>query len=81
MEQIESLKPQIVVPGHKRTNQIDGAYLTKTTKEYTRVFDEELAKAPSAEALEARMKELYPLRWNDFILAASCNASFANKDS
>lgn len=79
VEQIEALQPQIVVPGHKRASQIDGAYLTKTTKEYIRVFERELEKADSAEALEKRMKERYPRRWNDFILQASCMASFANK--
>ena len=80
VEQIESLHPQIVVPGHKRPSQIDGAYLLASTKEYTRIFDAELEKADSAEALEAKMKELYPLRWNDYILEVSCQASFANKD-
>jgi glyoxylase-like metal-dependent hydrolase (beta-lactamase superfamily II) len=79
VEEIEALKPQIVVPGHKRRTQIDGAYLTVATKEYIRVFDEELGKAENAEALEERMRELYPHRWNEFILQRSCVASFANK--
>ena len=79
VEQIETLRPQIVVPGHKRTSQIDGAYLTSSTKEYIRVFGEELENSESAEALEKRVKELYPERRNDYILQASCQASFANK--
>ena len=79
VEQIESLRPQIVVPGHKRASQINGAYLTKPTKKYLEVFGDEVEKAESAKALEQRMKELYPDRWNDYILQASCESSFANK--
>lgn len=75
------MRPQIVVPGHKRASQIDGAYLTKSTKEYLRAFDEEIEKVESAEGLERRMKELYPSRWNDFILQRSCEASFEKKGS
>ena len=79
VEQIESLNPKVVVPGHKRPSQIPGAYLTESTKEYIRVFGNELEKADSPEALEKRMKELYPHRWNDYILMVACRASFANK--
>ncbi|KAK4504231.1 hypothetical protein PRZ48_005147 [Zasmidium cellare] len=79
VEQIESLKPKIVVPGHKRRSQIDGAYLTEPTKEYIRVFERELEKASSAEELEKRIIELYPERWNRFILERSCQSSFAAK--
>lgn len=37
VEQIEGLKPKIVVAGHKRRSQVDGAYLTETTKVYSSV--------------------------------------------
>ena len=77
VEQIESLKPQIVIPGHTRASQVPGAYLTRSTKRYIQVFGEELAKAETAVALEKRMKELYPESWNDTILQFSCEASFA----
>jgi glyoxylase-like metal-dependent hydrolase (beta-lactamase superfamily II) len=80
IEQIEELKPQIVVPGHKRRTQIDGAYLTGQTKEYVRVFEEELGRAESAEGLESRMKERYPARWNEYILERACVASFVNRE-
>ncbi|KAK3057489.1 hypothetical protein LTR09_001673 [Extremus antarcticus] len=79
VEQIEGLEPQIVVPGHKRRTQVDGAYLTRSTKEYIRVFGEELEKVGSAEGLEGRMKELYPKRWNEWILERSCVANFEKK--
>jgi glyoxylase-like metal-dependent hydrolase (beta-lactamase superfamily II) len=81
VEQIESLKPQIVVPGHTRSSQIPGAYLTASTKEYIRVFGEELEKTESAVALERKMKQLYPERWNDGILQFSCESAFAAKGS
>ena len=53
--------------------------MKESTKEYIRVFGNELEKADSPEALEKRMKELYPHRWNDYILMVACRASFANK--
>lgn len=79
VEQIESLKPKIVVPGHTRASQLPGAYMLETTKEYIRTFEVELEKAESAEELYKRIQALYPERWNLFILEISCQASFANK--
>ena len=80
VEYIESFKPQIIVCGHTRKSQIPGAYLAEPTKEYIRVFSEELEKAESAVALEKRMKELYLERWNDTILQFSCEAAFTTRE-
>ena len=81
VEYIESFKPQIIVCGHTRKSQIPSGYLTGPTKEYIRVFGEELEKAESPVVLEKRMKELYPERWNDTILQFSCEAAFAARDA
>jgi glyoxylase-like metal-dependent hydrolase (beta-lactamase superfamily II) len=81
VEHIESFKPQIIVPGHTRKSQLPGAYLAAPTKEYIRVFGKELEKAESAVALEMKMKQLYPERWNDTILQFSCEAAFAANGS
>lgn len=80
VEHIESLRPKIVIPGHKRRSQVDGAYLTTTTKEYIRIFEKELENMSSGEELEKRMIELYPERWNQFILERSCASSFAARE-
>ena len=77
VEQIDGLKPQILVPGHKLVSQIDGAYLTASKKRYVRIFEKELEQAENADTLETRMKELFPERWNDYILQVSCQACFA----
>jgi glyoxylase-like metal-dependent hydrolase (beta-lactamase superfamily II) len=76
LDDIAALKPNIVVPGHKRATQIDGAYLIEATKEYILAFEEELGKSSDAGELEAAMKKRYPRRWNDFILERSCGAAF-----
>jgi glyoxylase-like metal-dependent hydrolase (beta-lactamase superfamily II) len=79
LDQIAALDPHIVVPGHKRATQIDGSYLIEATKKYIYDFEEELGKAKDAAELEEAMKKRYPLRWNEYILMASCQSSFSTK--
>lgn len=79
IDAIEALGPQIVVAGHKRATQIDGAYLMEATREYIHTFERELNVAKSWEALFNRMVELYPMRWNLFILEFGCKQSFEVK--
>ena len=78
---VEGLKPKIVVPGHKRASQVDGAYLVEATRGYILEFETELEgvkkRGGGVEELEKRMKELYPQRWNEYILERSCKAAFA----
>ncbi|KAH7357493.1 beta-lactamase-like protein [Pyrenochaeta sp. MPI-SDFR-AT-0127] len=80
IDRIESLKPHIVVAGHKRATQADAPYLIRSTREYIYTFERELAKAESPEALYDRMIELYPQRWNLFILHFACQQSFAERE-
>ncbi|KAH6706489.1 beta-lactamase-like protein [Leptodontidium sp. MPI-SDFR-AT-0119] len=77
IDRIEALNPQIVVPGHKRATEIDGAYLMQSTREYIHHFERELSRATSWESLFDRMVALYPQRWNLFILEYGCQQSFA----
>lgn len=60
LEQINGLQPVTVVPGHFKP----GAPLTPAAVGYTRdylvTFEAETAKAANADALIARMKQLYP---------------------
>ncbi|KAI4711050.1 hypothetical protein J4E89_004640 [Alternaria sp. Ai002NY15] len=78
---IEAKNPHIVVAGHKRASQADAPYLIQSTREYIYTFEKELARTTSAEALYDRMKELYPQRWNLFILHFACQQSFAARES
>lgn len=80
IDQIETLNPKIVVPGHKRASQIDGAYLIGQTREYLEVFGELLGLSVSVDDLGNRVKTRFPERWNGFILEVSCMASWAGRD-
>ncbi|KAK5166729.1 uncharacterized protein LTR77_008273 [Saxophila tyrrhenica] len=80
IEQIEALGPKVVVPGHRRRTEVDGAWLLRGTKEYMRVFERELAVAGSAGELEERMGGLFPGRWGGYILQRSCEESWANRE-
>ncbi|OGM46230.1 hypothetical protein ABOM_004846 [Aspergillus bombycis] len=75
LEQISSLQPSIVVPGHKRASQLDGPYLLDLTKEYILAFEEELERLTDAGTVEEAMKIRYPQRWNNFLLERSCGSS------
>ena len=55
VEHMESGNPKIVVPRHKRRSQVDGAYLTESTKQYIRVFEREFEQAGIAEELKKRI--------------------------
>jgi glyoxylase-like metal-dependent hydrolase (beta-lactamase superfamily II) len=80
LAQIASLKPNIVVPGHKRVSQIDGAYLIDETRNYILTFERELRRAANLGnpvELEKAMKRLYPNRWNAFILDYGVKSSLA----
>ncbi|RAO73261.1 uncharacterized protein BHQ10_009273 [Talaromyces amestolkiae] len=77
LDQIAALKPSIVVPGHKRASQVDGPYLIDRTREYIQTFERELERLRDADQLEQSLKELYPQRWNGFILDRSCKTSVA----
>lgn len=75
LDQIASLNPHIVVPGHKRETQADGPYLIEATRQYILAFEEELVKANDADELEGAMVSRYPQRWNKFLLEWSCKSS------
>ncbi|KAH7074939.1 beta-lactamase-like protein [Paraphoma chrysanthemicola] len=77
---IEAKNPHIVIAGHKRASQADAPYLIQSTREYIYTFEKELKLAKSPEALYDRMKELYPQRWNLFILHFACQQSFAARE-
>lgn len=75
LDQIASLEPSIVIPGHKRVSQSDGPYLIDLTREYIHAFEEEVRKWKDADKVEDAMKKRYPHRWNEFILSNSCKNS------
>ncbi|KAE8360477.1 beta-lactamase-like protein [Aspergillus caelatus] len=75
LDQISSLKPSFVIPGHKRASQVDGPYLLNLTREYILAFEGELERLGDARKVEEAMKNRYPQRWNNFLLDRSCHKS------
>ncbi|KAE8374391.1 beta-lactamase-like protein [Aspergillus bertholletiae] len=75
LDQISSLRPSIVIPGHKRASQVDGPYLLDLTREYILAFEKELDRLGDATKVEEAMKSMYPQRWNNFLLYRSCQSS------
>jgi hypothetical protein len=61
---IESLKPRVVIAGHKRSGNEDSPRILEETRQYIRDFDRvaETAKAPRE--LYDQMLKLHPLRMN-----------------
>ncbi|CEJ57321.1 hypothetical protein PMG11_06018 [Penicillium brasilianum] len=74
LDQIASLDPHIVVPGHKRPSQVNGSYLISATRGYILAFEAELKRSDDAEHLERNIVAQYPNRLNKF-LECSCKSS------
>jgi glyoxylase-like metal-dependent hydrolase (beta-lactamase superfamily II) len=61
LEELENLKPEIVIPGHSQPHKVlDADSAICFTKGYLAVFEEELARSKSGVDLKARMKRRYP---------------------
>ncbi|PYH87318.1 metallo-beta-lactamase superfamily protein [Aspergillus uvarum CBS 121591] len=75
LDQIDALKPSIVVPGHKRASQADGPYLIEATRQYILAFEEKVNQLRDADRVEEAMKKRYPQRWNRYLLQVSCASS------
>ena len=64
LDLIGSLKPYVVVAGHKRPGSEDSPRIIEETKQYIRDFDRIAAAATTAKDLYTRMLALYPDRLN-----------------
>ncbi len=60
LDEIEALKPAIVVPGHMSPGTAVDASAIRYTRDYLQRFDSEAAKATNAAELIAAMKKAYP---------------------
>lgn len=81
IEKVESLSPDIIIPGHKKEGEVDGIWHLKETKEYIQTFDELIrtGKAKSARELTSYMLEKYPNRFNPGALIMGSMAAFKSK--
>lgn len=81
IEKVQSLGPELVVPGHKEAHEMDGAFHLENTKEYIRQFGSlvESGKSKNPRELAGKMLEKYPTRFNEGALMAGCAAAFPAK--
>ncbi|KDN65528.1 putative metallo-beta-lactamase superfamily protein [Colletotrichum sublineola] len=85
LEQIEALKPRMVVPGHtfepmSEPDEAVAMSMLKGTKNYVKAFEEELEKAVSEDELFNAMRTRFS-RWNLWILSAGCRVGITSKQS
>jgi glyoxylase-like metal-dependent hydrolase (beta-lactamase superfamily II) len=79
LDAIESLKPQVVIPGHMRPGQIPSArFMIEDTRRYIRTWEEELAKSKNPEEMFTNMKVRYPSRFGDFVLQSGADEAFSS---
>lgn len=82
IETVEALGPAVVVAGHKLAHEIDGPWHLRNSKRYIQDFDRLVlgGEVKNARELVARMKALYPSRFNDGALVAGAVAAFKVKE-
>lgn len=85
LDLIDGLKPNVVIPGHKRASQSDGFHLVEATRKYILDFarwgeeikqDDSVAPGDKPQTLFLRVKKGYPQRWNDWLLMGGASAFF-----
>jgi glyoxylase-like metal-dependent hydrolase (beta-lactamase superfamily II) len=77
IKKVQALGPELVVPGHKRASEIDGAFHLKNSIRYIEAFEEFLESgAKDARELSKLMLEAFPTRFNEGALAIGALNSF-----
>ena len=77
IRKVEALKPELVVAGHKRASEIDGAFHLENSRRYIESFEEFFeAGAKDARELSKKMLERYPTRFNEGALVIGCINAF-----
>ncbi|KAH9216202.1 beta-lactamase-like protein [Leptodontidium sp. 2 PMI_412] len=77
IRKVEALKPEIVVPSHKRASEVDGPFHLRNTREYIESFEEFLeGGAKDPRELSKLMTKKYPTRFNPGTLIMSSVGAF-----
>jgi glyoxylase-like metal-dependent hydrolase (beta-lactamase superfamily II) len=74
LDKVETLKPRVVVAGHKRETNNDGPNIIDETRQYIRDFDRLIDNTASTKELYDEMLALYPDRLNRGALWGSARA-------
>jgi glyoxylase-like metal-dependent hydrolase (beta-lactamase superfamily II) len=64
LDTVESLKPRVVIAGHKRPGNEDSPRIIEETRQYIRDFDRLAETTKTARELYDQMLKLHPLRMN-----------------
>jgi len=78
IRKVEALKPELVVPGHKKASEMDGTFHLAETRKYIETFEELLAQSKNSRELSQAMLKRYPTRFNPGALIMGCMNVFKN---
>lgn len=77
VHKVQALKPELVVPGHKRASEMDGTYHLANTIRYIETFEELLeGGAKDARELSQAMLKKVPARFSAGALIVGCVNAF-----
>jgi glyoxylase-like metal-dependent hydrolase (beta-lactamase superfamily II) len=79
VDKVESLKPRVVIAGHKRPGSEDSPRILEETRQYIRDFDRLAETTTTGRELYDEMLKLHPLRMNLNTLWTSALASKAQR--
>jgi len=81
VDQIASLKPETVIPGHQIVGAPNDATVLTFMKKYMQESDQAQASSKTADEFRSKMKALYPNLGVDGLLNISANAAFPAKSA
>ena len=79
IDQMEALKPEIVIPGHQIAGALNDASVLHFMKKYMQDSDAAQASSKTADEFKSQMKALYPNLGIDGLLDISARAAFPAK--
>jgi len=80
LDQIQALKPMIIIGGHGEQNAKNSPEAIKFVKEYLQFYDQAVAEAKDGEDLKARIRKRFPeLNGLDIILDLTAESAFPKK--
>jgi glyoxylase-like metal-dependent hydrolase (beta-lactamase superfamily II) len=77
IRKVEALLPELVVPGHKQADEVDGTFHLAESRRYIEIFERLLAQSKSSRELAEAMLKEFPTRFNPGALFMGTTAAFA----
>lgn len=76
LDQLEAVRPAVVIGSHHRPGGVDGAFNISASKEYVVTFGRLAGQSKSAKELYEKVLETFPNRLGKLVLWLGCNAMF-----